>query len=608
MRKIVFFYITLLTMVCTTLHAKDDVTITAEGPEVVVSGDQFQLAYTINTQKVKDFRAPAMKGFDVLMGPSRRSFSNTQIINGKMSSESGITYTFILLAKEAGEFTIPGATAMADGKELRSNPLHVKVLPPDQEAQGSQGGAAGRQSNDASVSDNDLFVTATASKRSVYEQEAFLLTFKIYTRETQLGFENVKLPDFKGFHSQEIERPNNARWSQEHYKGRNYYTTVYRQFLLFPQQSGKLKIEPARFDATVAKAIRSIDPFDALFNGGASRVNVKKVLQTPAINIDVKALPAGKPEGFTGGVGQFEISSTINNTNIKTNDAITIKTVISGTGNLKLVSMPEVEFPGDFEIYDPKEDNSKIRVSNNGLTGNKVIEYLAIPRHAGDFKIPSVAFSYFDTKTKAYKTLHTDEFEIHVAKGEGKSEQVVANFTSKEELKVLGEDIRYLHLGKSTVSKRGEIFFGSMGYWLCYLIPLLLMAVLFVVYRKQVAENANVAKMKTKKANKVAVKRMKQAQKLLAANQKDAFYDEVLKAMWGYMSDKLNIPVSQLSKENILEKLNAHKVDEALTKEFIDALNECEFARFAPGDENQAMDKVYASSVRVISKMEDSIK
>lgn len=609
MRKLLFMCIAILALLGSGVCASDDVTFTSSAPDVVVVGDQFRLTYTINTQKVRDFRAPSIKGFDVLMGPSRTTFSNTQIINGKMSSEKGITFTYILMANTAGDFSIPGATAEVDGKSVRSNPVSVKVLPPDQDnASGSASGKGSAASSEASVSDKDLFILSTASKTTVYEQEAFLLTYKIYTREPQMGFENVKLPDFKGFHSQEIERPANARWSQEHYKGRNYYTTVYRQFVLFPQQSGKLTIEPARFDATISKVVRTADPFDAFFNGGAGRVNVRKVLTTPELAITVNPLPSGKPEGYCGGVGEFSISSSINSQDVKTNDAVTVKLVISGTGNLKLVSTPEVKFPEDFEVYDPKVDDNQVRLSSNGLTGNKVIEYLAIPRHAGTYKIPAVTFSYFDIRSKSYKTLHTEAYTLNVAKGAGNSEQVVASFTNKEDLKVLGEDIRYIRLGASELSARGKYFYNTLGYWLYYIIPVLLLLVAFVVFRKQAAENANVARMKTKKANKVATRRMKQAGKLLAANQKEAFYDEVLKALWGYISDKLSIPVSQLSKDNIEENLRAHGVSEELITDFIGVLNQCEFARFAPGDENQAMDNLYGAAVQVISKMENSIK
>lgn len=601
MKKLIIILIALVAY--STQALADKVSFTASAPDAVVVGEQFRLSYTVTTQKVKDFHVPSIKGFDVLMGPSRSQQSSTQIVNGNVTSTSSITFTYILMASTAGEYTIPGASIVADGNEMVSNSVKVKVLPQD------QGGNSGNihSSSTASVSNQDLFVTATASKTNVYEQEAFVLTYKIYTRESNLQMNNAKLPDFKGFHSQEIEMTSNARWSQEHYKGRNYYTTVYRQFVLFPQQSGKLFIDPAQFQMTVGKPVQSADPFDAFFNGGSNMIKIEKSIATPKIAINVNALPAGKPAEFSGGVGEFTISSSINSKELKTNDAITIKLVISGTGNLKLISNPEIKFPEDFEVYDPKVDN-QVRLTREGLTGNKVIEYLAIPRHAGTYKIPGVAFSYFDIRSKSYKTLNTEDYVINVEKGAGNADQVIANFTNKEDLKVLGEDIRYIKLNEVSLQPKGRFFYGSMTYWLFYIIPALAFIIFFIIYRKQASENANVAKMRTKKANKVATKRMKLAGKLLSENKKDAFYDEVLKALWGYISDKLNIPVSRLSKDNIEENLRNHGVNEELIKGFLNALNDCEFARFAPGDENQAMDKVYSSSIEVISKMESSIK
>ena len=598
MKKLIIILIALIAY--STQAFADKVSFTASAPDAVVVGDQFRLSYTVTTQKVKDFRAPSIKGFDVLMGPSRSQQSSTQIVNGNVTSTSSITFTYILMANTAGEYTIGGASIVADGNQMVSNSVKIKVLPQDQNSNGGQGGSSAHSSSGTSVSDQDLFITATASKTNVFEQEAFVLTYKIYTRESNLQLNNAKLPDFKGFHSQEIEMTTNARWTPEHYRGRNYYTTVYRQFVLFPQQSGKLYIDPAQFQMTIGKPVQSDDPFDAFFNGGSNVIEIKKSIATPKIAINVSPLPAGKPADFSGGVGEFTVSSSINSKELKTNDAITIKLVISGTGNLKLISNPEIKFPEDFEVYDPKVDN-QVRLTREGLTGNRVIEYLAIPRHAGTYKIPGVSFSYFDIRSKSYKTLKTEEYVVNIEKGAGNADQVIANFTNKEDLKVLGKDIRYIKQNEVTFQPKGSFFYGSMSYWLFYIIPALAFIIFFIIYRKQAAENANVAKVRTKKANKVATKRMKLAGKLLSENKKDAFYDEVLKALWGYISDKLNIPVSRLSKDNIEEKLRNHGVSEELIKDFLNALNDCEFARFAPGDENQAMDKVYSSSIEVIS-------
>lgn len=608
MRKIILVFIGILVVLHT--WAEGTVTFVASAPDVVVSGDQFRLTFTVNTLKVRDFRAPNIQGFDVLMGPSRSQQSSTQIINGKVTSTSSITFTYILMADKEGTYTIPGATIVADGQNKTSNSVQIKVLPPDQaNGIGQSGGGASASRNQmagSKITNKDLFITATASKTTVYEQEAILLTYKVYTL-VNLRQLYGKMPDLKNFHTQEVELPQQKTFSLEHYQGRNYNTTVWSQYVLFPQKSGKMEIPSITFEGVVAQQVASADPFDAFFNGGTNYMEVKKNIVTPKLVINVKELPAGKPANFSGGVGQFTLSSSISNTELKTNDAVTIKLVISGTGNMKLVQTPEVKFPQDFEVYDPKVDN-KFNLTREGLSGSKVIEYLAIPRHAGNFTIPPVEFSYFDWKTQRYKTLKTEAYTLKVAKGEGNSQQLVSDFTSKEDLKVLGQDIRYLKLGDKKLKPKGDFFFGSVAYCLWYLVPLVLFFTFLFVYRKNALENANVAKMRTKKANKVATKRMKNAGKLLASNQKEAFYDEVLKALWGYISDKLNIPVSQLSKDNIEEELNKVGVAPELVKDFLDTLNECEFARYAPGDQSKAMDKVYAAAVEVISQMENTIK
>ena len=606
MRKVILFFILISTVIGA--WADNKITFTANAPEVVVSGDQFRLSYTITSQKVRDFRAPSIQGFEVLMGPSRSTQSSTQIINGNVTSTSSITFTYILMAGKEGTYKIPGATIVADGDNYTSNSVEIKVLPSDQSAGSSNGNSARSsrdQANSGKISNQELFMMATASKTNVYEQEAILLTYKVYTQVNLTGLRG-DVPDLKGFHTQEVELPQQKTFTLEHYNGRNYNTTVWRQFVLFPQQTGKIEIPSVTFEGTVSQRMASSDPFDAFFNGG-NYVNINKNLVTPKLTINVKELPEGKPANFSGGVGEFTLSSSISTQDLKTNDAVTIKLVISGTGNMKLINTPEVAFPQDFEIYDPKVEN-KFNLTRNGLAGNKVIEYLAIPRHAGTYTIPPIEFSYFDLKSQSYKTLKTDAYTLNVAKGEGNSDQVVANFTSKEDLKVLGQDIRYIKTGETRLAKKDDYFFGSMNYYLWYLIPLVLFITFMVIYRKQAMENANVAKVRTKKANKVATKRMKNAGKLLAEKKSEAFYDEVLKALWGYISDKLSMPVSQLSKDNIEEELLKHQVADELIKEFINNLNECEFARYAPGNQDEKMDKIYSSAIDVISKMENSIK
>ena len=589
--------------------AGNEVNFVAAAPDVVVSGDQFRLTFTVNTQKVKDFRAPSIKGFEVLMGPSRSSQNSTQIINGKVSSSSSITYTYILMAGKEGTYNIPAASIVADGETKISNSLQIKVLPADDaSASSAQGGSASSSRSQAvgsKITDKDLFITASASKTKVYEQEAILLTYKVYT-VVDLRQLYGDMPDLKGFHTQEVELPVQKTFSLEHYNGRNYNTTVWRQYVLFPQQSGTMEIPSITFDGVVAQRINNGDPFDAFFNGGTNYVEIKKKIVTPKLKINVAALPS-KPADFSGAVGTFTMASSINSKSVKTNDAVTIELTVTGTGNMKLIGTPEVKFPQDFEVYDPKIDN-QFNLTREGVSGSKTYEYLAIPRHAGKFTIPAVSFTYFDLKTKTYKTLKSEEYVINVEKGQGNADQVIADFTNKESVKMLGNDVRYIKRGATQFAQRGDYFYGTTAYWMWYIIPFVLFVGVILMYRKQAMDNANTAKMKTKKANKVAVKRMKLAGKLLSENKKNEFYDEVLKALWGYISDKLSIPVSQLSKDNIEQELSRYGVNEELVKAFINVLNDCEFARYAPGDENEAMDKVYTASIEIISKMENSIK
>lgn len=608
MRKIIFLLFTILA--AWQVKAADKVRFVAEAADVVVSGDQVRLVFTVNSQDIKDFRAPSIKGFDVLMGPSRSQQSSIQIINGKRTSNSSTAFTYILLAGSPGTYTIPAASVEVNGEKVFSNAISIKVLPQDQNSgnSGNNGGGSASSSRSQAagsrISANDLFITATASKTTVHEQEAILLTYKVYT-VVNLRQLRGDMPDLKGFHTQEVDLPQQKKFTLEHYKGRNYNTTVWSQYVLFPQQTGKLEVPSITFDGVIAQQTVSDDPFDAFFNGGGY-VEVKKKITTPKVVINVLPLPA-KPAGFSGAVGEFKLASSINATDVKTNDAVTIKLTLSGTGNMKLIGTPEMKFPQDFEIYDPKVTDD-YKLTSNGLTGTKTFEYLAIPRHAGNFTIPAVEFTYFDLKSNSYKTLKTEAYNLKVAKGQGNADQVISDFTNKESVKMLGKDIRFIKLGDSSLRPKGDFFFGTVGYYLCYLIPLLLFVVFAVIYRQKALENANVAKVKTKKANKVATRRMKLAGKLLAENKKNEFYDEVLKALWGYISDKLSIPVSQLSKDNIEAELTNYGVQEALIAEFIGVLNECEYARYAPGNENEAMDKVYSASVEVISKMENSIK
>lgn len=588
-----------------------ELSFTAEAPSAVVMGETLRLSYTVNTHKVKNFRVGNIVDFDVLSGPNQSSSSSTSIINGVRTSSKTITYTCILRPKREGNLTIPAATIVAEDKPMTSKELTVKVLPPDQHnSQTGQSGSQGRggvTSQTGKVSDDDLFIVATLNKKNVYEQEAVLLTYKVYTT---VNLTNVsgKMPDLKGFHTQEVELPKgNREFELEHYKGRNYRTIVWSQYVLFPQQSGQLEIPSITFEGTIAQRVQNYDPFEAFFNGGSSYVNVKKDIRTPKITIDVKPLPANKPASYCGGVGSFSISSDISTTELKEDEAVTLKLVISGTGNMKLIKTPEVKFPADFEVYDPKVDN-KFTLKTGGLSGNKVIEYLAIPRYGGTYTIPSVEFSYFDVKSGTYKTLSTPSYTLNVAKGSGASNSAPIGYVSKEELRLLGKDIRYINLGEGQYRAKGAYLYGTMGYWLWYVIPFAVFVIIILVYRKQAVENANIAKVKTKKAGKVATRRLKIAKQKMRDADKAGFYDEVLKALWGYLSDKLSMPVSELSKDNISAKLSHSRVSDALINECISLIEECEFARYAPSLLGSSEDKIYEMAASLMNRLENAIK
>ena len=606
MRKIFFTILGLFLSLSVTIA--DNITFVASAPNAVVVGQQFRLSYKLNRGNAKEPRVPTIESFTVLSGPNRSSESSFQIINGKTTSTQSVTYTYILKAEKEGTFTLPAAIVEIDDEQITSNTVDIKVLPQDKRSNVSQGGATDNNVSSAGIGEGELFMTATLNKTTVFEQQAVLLTYKVYSA-VNLTSLNGKMPDLKGFHIQEIELPQQKEWQLEHYKGRNYRALTWRQYLLFPQQTGEIEIPSVAFEGIVAQQIRntSMDPFELFFNGGSQYVEVKKILNTPKLKLNVEKLPSNKPDGFSGGVGEFNIKSTISTTELVANEAVTLRVIISGVGNMKLIKTPEVDFPADFEIYDPKVDND-FSVKANGLSGNKIIEYLAIPRHGGVYTIPSVKFSYFDVKSKEYKTLETESYTLNVAKGKNSDNGVATGFVSKEDLKLLGQDIRFIRVGEPKFIKKGDCFFASSLYWMWYIVPFVCFVCYILIYRKKMTENANITKMRIKKANKVAVKRMKVAKRLLTEDKSNEFYDEILKTLWGYVSDKLSISVSQLSKDNISARLADRGVKEELINEFEALLNESEYARYAPGNPSETMDKVYALAIDVISKLENSIK
>lgn len=592
----------------------EEVQFKASAPGQVIMGKPFQLTYTVN-QRSRDLRAPQMAEFDILAGPYTSQSSSTSWVNGQRTSTFTQTYTYTLVAAKEGTFSIQPATITVSGEQYTSNGLRIKVLPPDDtESQNnasaqSSGQNQSRQSEAGNASGENVFIRTLVSKTRVSEQECILLQYKLYFAGADVTqfTNNTKLPEFKGFLKQELEQ-GEIQTQLEHYNGRNYNTAVLYQTLLYPQHSGEIKIDPAQFEAVLRvqtrAQVRSI--FDDFFG---SYTNVTRALTAPGVKITVDALPKGRPAGFSGGVGHFRLNSTLQggtatSIEVQQNDAVTLRLDISGSGNMKLLKTPAVDFPEGFEEYDPKVTNN-YKTTANGMSGTKTIEYLFIPRAAGDYVIPPVSFSYFDTQDKQYKTLQTPEYTLHVQRGAGGEQSaVVSNFVNKEDIRQLGSDIRYIYTGEIAAQKKWSAFgFGTLLYWLCYLLPLTIAIVLFIVFRRQIKENADVRRVKYKKANKVVRKRLNQAKRLMSEGKKDAFYEEIERAIWAYLSDRLSIPTAELNKENIVQILREKDTEEATIQQLTEVLSTAGFARYAPSSSEHAMEELYEQTAEVLEKL-----
>ncbi len=595
----------LLMMVMTTAFAVAQ-TLTASAPSRVSVGEQFRLSYTVNTQNVSDFRAGNIPAeFEVLIGPNRSMQSSYQMINGHTSQSSSITYTYIVAATKGGSYTIPAAHVVVDGKKIASNALTIKVI-------GSTGSNSRPYNDDegeevremgSRISGSDLFIKVSANKKRVYEQEPILLTYKVYTL-VQLSQLRGDMPDLKSFYTQEVDLPQQKSFSLETVNGRPYRTCTWSQYVMFPQTTGKLHIPAITFEGVVIQQNRNVDPFEAFFNGGSGYVEVKKKIEAPGIEIQVDPLPQ-RPATFSGGVGKFNISAQLDKTETKANDPITLRIIVSGTGNLKLIKQPVINLPKDFDKYEPKV-TEQTKLTTAGIEGSKIYDVLIVPRHQGKYDIPPVEFTYFDTSTKRYETVKTETFHLDVAKGSGAS--AVSDFSGQDELQELNKDIRFIKTGDADQHLTGDYFFGSTAYWITIAGLVLVFITLFVIFRQRAIDNANVTAMRGKKANKVATKRLKQAARLMTDNKPGEFYDEVLRALWGYVGDKLNIPVAQLSHDNISSKLAERGVHQSIIDKFIGALDECEFERYAPGDPKGNMSKVYDKAMLAIEKIEEVMK
>lgn len=589
-----------------------NVEFTASAPSVVEVGEQFRLSYSLN-QKGSDLKVPTLEGFDLLMGPSMSSSSSFSSINGKVSQSVSYIYTYVLEGTKEGTFQIPAATVIVNGKEYRSNALSIQVV----KGSGGNSGTSGQRERQtaqpdatAAINEENLFVKVDVSRRNLYIGEGLVATIKVYSKVDLVRFGRSKFPSFDGFLAEEIPTPQQIELVRETYDGKIYNVGTIRKLLLFPQHTGEITIEPFELECIVRQQLTNSRSFFDDFFGNYR--DVRAMRMSKPVKIHVRELPLeGRPLGFSGAVGNIAVRTSVSTDSLKANDALTYKVVFSGTGNLKLLEAPKVNFPPDFESYEPKVTKD-IKVGENGMNGSVTYEYLLIPRYAGDYKIPALTFSYFDPHTHSYRTATGREYRIHVQKGTESSQEsgamAVQSF-KKEDVRQLGKDIRYIRTGNLHLRPAGSNFFGTTAYWLAFIVPFVLFVIGAILNRRRIKANADLARVKNKAANKMARKRMKAAAVAMKAHDSELFYDEVLKAMWGYVSYKLNIDKAELNRDNISELLLQKNVSEELIREFIGMLDTCEFARYAPaGNPDQEMDKVYKDGIAVITKLDKAIR
>ena len=587
-------------MVCVlTVNAQ---VISVSAPSKVSAGENFRLSFTINTDDVDDFRAGSIpSGLEVIAGPYTSQQSSYQIVNGHTSRSSSITFTYTLYADKPGTYTVSGAKARVGGKTIASHHVIIKVGAGSRHGNGApqmHEDAEPRMSSSGKISANDLFVKVSASKRRVCEQEPVLLTYKVYTLVDLTSLDG-KMPDLKGFHTQEVPLPQQKSFHLEKVNGKNYRCVTWSQYVMFPQMTGKLSIPSITFKGIVVQRNNSVDPFEAFFNGGSGYVEVKRNIVAPGIDIQVDPLPK-RPVDFSGGVGHFTISAQLNHKTVKEGEPLTLRVVVGGIGNLKLIKQPVVDFPKDFDRYDPKVSD-KTKLTANGIEGNMIYDYLVVPRNRGDYTIPAVSLTYYDTSTNSYKTIKTQPLQVKIEKGDG-------NKTTVDDFSDQPKDIKPIKTSDEDVVGVYTSFVGSGSYWLWLILPFVVFVAVLVVFRKRALDSANIVASKQKRATKVATKRLKTAYRLMKAGRSGEFYDEVLRALWGYVGDRMNMPVESLSRENVVEAFEARNVQKETTEKFVHALDECEFERYSPGDPAGNMNKTYESAMIAIMDIENTIK
>lgn len=594
--------------------------IRVEAPDVVAVNEQFNVTFIIEGEKSpSDFQWSSGDDFQLVWGPQKGSSSSIQIINGKRSSSHQTTFTYILIPKATGTFQLPAATALLSGDRISSTQASIQVVSDGASSSQSSGQNGGKSSGggqtsstgSGEISSNDLFMRLSLSRTEVVIGEPITATLKIYQRANVVGFENAKFPTFNGFWSQETYVPNNIEFKRESLDDKIYNTAVLRTYVLIPQQSGTITIDPAELVCLVnirTAPSTSNSLFDSFFQDEYR--TIRKRVTTPAVKVKVNPLPAGQPASFGGGVGNFGISARLTTDNLKTHDAASLIITVSGRGNVALLEEPKVNFPPDFEVYDTKTTENTDK-SNGGTSGSKSFEYPFIPRSHGDFTIDPVEYSYYDVNAGKYVTLRTEPLHVKVAKGKGGDSTPVTTVNSgveRKDVKSLADDIRFIFTGKPGLSGSGSFFVGSVFFWILLALMILGATSVYLAFRKVAAMRADVAGTKNRRATKMAQKRLKLAGEYLDKNLYTAFYEELHKALIGFVSDKLNMDMSEISKDNIASALTEGGVSEEQTKAFTDLLDACEFARYSPDGGNEAMRSHYDAALKVISSIDSGLK
>jgi hypothetical protein len=594
----------------------DEIEFTASARNLVSLGDRFQLTYTVNSRGGK-FSGPSLKHFRVLSGPNISTSQSYQVINGKMSQSITVSYVYYLQAFEEGKFEIPAATISIDGKITRSNTLSIEVIKGNIPKGGAQKTGQNTTGTDQNTKD-DVFLKAFITNRNPFQGEQLIITYKIYTNNVPISDIDIEnLASFPGFWSTSLQ-DNNKQITPEKeiVNGTEYLTGILYQGALFPQKSGELGIDAKKLTCTAQikkqGARKTRDPFfdsffdDPFFNNQYQNVRIE--MTSNPLSIQVKPLPIDKkPSDFSGAVGNFKLSGSVDNTELAVNDAITLKLVISGQGNLELINTPEINFPPDFETYEPKITKN-IRTSTSGVSGSRTFEYLAIPRSSGDFSVGPIELSYFDPKTRKYETLRTEIFNFHIEKGDQSSTSVTYSGVAQEDIMYLGQDIHYIKTGTFQLTKKGYFLIASPFFIILLAAPVAILIILSFLLVNMRKRRSDLALVRNKKATRVARKNLKKAKEFLKTQQQEAFYTEISRALWGYLSDKFNIPLSDLSMDSVSERLIKKQLSPERISKFIEVLNSCEYARFAPGESTGLMNEIYNESINVISQIEGELK